>query len=117
MMKPPTCIALWILVPCLLVAGFVGGTLMGYHQAMRQVRIQLRADLFTSRDKADPLLTEYIKARYYYFSCEAGVRLREGEEDHGPINESLLQGFTGGKGPTSFKEAYENYRKIPGFAR
>lgn len=80
---------------------------------MRTTRTQLLVDLRVSQDKANPLLTEYLKARYYYYSVEAGVRLRPGEGDYGPVDESLLRGFSGGKGPVSFKQSYEAYRRIP----
>ena len=66
-------------------------------------------------EKGDEQLFEYLKARYYYFSNRANIRLRPAEGDFGAVNEALLKGYSAGKGLTSFEAEYEEYRRIAGF--
>lgn len=113
-------IALWfslmLLFVVFMVAAFVVGILYGQGQAYNQVRKLYAADMRIAQEKHNLVLAELSKARYYYYANQSRVRLTRGEGDYGPVNEELLQGFSAGKGPTTFKEEYEDYRKIPGFA-
>ncbi len=113
-------IALWfslmLLLVVFMVAAFVAGIFYGQGQAYGQVRKQFRLDMNVAKEKENALLHELAKARYYYYSNQAHWRLRQGEGDYGPVNEELLKGFSAGKGLTTFKQEYEDYRKITGFA-
>ena len=113
-------IALWfslmLVMVVFMITAFVVGVFYGQGQAYGQVRKEFRLDMEVAKEKENALLHELAKARYYYYSNRACVRLRRGEGDYGPVNEELLQGFSAGKGLTTFKEEYDDYRKIPGFA-
>ena len=105
----------WVVYVALLlicsVSGFLYGTYYGQKLGFRMMRSQTRADLEVSRENGNKELSEYLKARYYYYSNRAGLRFRSQEGDLGPIDASLLQGFSAGKGPTSWKEEYDDYQR------
>jgi hypothetical protein len=82
----------------------------GKRLAFKAMRIQLLGDLEVASEKDNPVLFEYLKSQYYYCSNRAGVRLLRGEGDFGAVDESRLQGFSAGKGPTTYREEYERYR-------
>jgi hypothetical protein len=91
------------------------GAARGRAISLRVVRNQILADLRVANERNDTQLAEYLKARYYYYSNESGVHLRRGEGDFGAVNEKLLQGYSPGKGLTSFKAEYDAYKQIRGF--
>jgi hypothetical protein len=95
-----------------LVASFLFGCVFGRRSAYWTLRNVARADANFASTNSNKQLFEYIKSRYYYFSNRAGVRLRMGEGDFGPVDESLLKGYSAGKGPTSFVEEYDDYRRL-----
>jgi hypothetical protein len=77
----------------------------------QQMRIQTLSDLEVAKEKGDKLLSEYLKARYYYYSNRAGIRLLPGEGDFGYVDEQEVAAFSAGKGPTSLKQEYDEYRR------
>ena len=108
-------LSIWITVPVVLVAagtGFVLGGFYGKAVGCQEARNQLYIDIEAAAEGENVQMQELLKARYYYYSNRAKVRLRRGEGDFGPVNESLVSGFSPGKGLTTFKEEYEAYKKL-----
>lgn len=101
-----------VIVICALGAGFWLGTQYGQKTVYMMLRVQTKVDIEAAVQNANKPMIEYLKSRYYYFSNRAGVRLQLQEGNYGPIDESVLQGFLPGKGPTTFKEEYEEYLRI-----
>lgn len=77
--------------------------------AYRQMRTLLLADIDAASKLNNPVLQEYLKARYYYISNKAKVRLRSGEGDFGPVDEAIIDGFVPGKDVTTFQLEYGAY--------
>ena len=94
------------------LVGFYFGTFHGKQIAFRMTRTEVRADMATALDQQNKQLFEYLKARYYYLSNRSGIRLRPDEGDFGPVDAALIKGFSAGKGPTSFEEEYEDYKRL-----
>lgn len=109
--------AFWLVLTLFFMfASLMLGMYWGQGQAYTQVFKLYAVDMRIAQEKNNVVLAELSKARYYYYANQSQVRLTRGEGDYGPVNEELLKGFSAGKGPTTFKEEYADYRKIPGFA-
>ena len=113
-MKLSTRIAIGLSITIGPLVGFMFGVYSGQHSAFSQVRTQMMVDLDVAREKGSKQMCELLKARYYYFSNRSGLRFRSQEGDYGPVDTNLIPGFSAGKGPTGFKEEYEDYlRSLP----
>ena len=110
---------LFILSVLLLFAtpfSFYVGFIRGEANAYRIVRNETTVNLKIAKEKEDEKLYEYLKARYYYYSNRARLRLRPGEGDFGEVESRLLEGYHAGKDLVTFKSEYEEYQEIKGFS-
>lgn len=102
-----------ILGLALIVASGAGGFAFGLktapiparHAKLSEFKVHLKN---LEQANPSPQLREYLKSRLYFLACGMSPRDLKGIFfDFGPVDETLLRGFSGIKGPETEAEIYQ----------
>lgn len=106
----------WLLLLLVILglgASFVGGTIYGGQNKMREAAHIYRASLFIleQNEVVNPALSEFMKARFYYCLNRSGQTKLPASVDLGPVSSTAISGLIFGKEPVRAEDEYEDFKR------